>query len=116
MGVTLSKSVEKGDWVKGSPNDNGIQISIANTNPSGTTQRTTVTVSDNGSANDYTTAQLQAMIRTITVFDSATGAFAAQSTRQNTVDQTGGSNDVVAVVEFDEPIGDAVAAYGAGYT
>lgn len=116
MGVTLSNSVEKGDWVHGSPNDNGIQISLTNTNPSGTTQRTTVTVSDNGSANDYTTAELQEMIKKITVYDSASGAYKAQSTRSNVCDQSGGSNDIVAVVEFDAPIGDAVAAYGVGYT
>lgn len=116
MGIDIRPVNEKLDWVHGSPNDHGIQLSIAQTNPSGTQQKTTVTVTDAGTSG-YTTAQLQKMINRLYIFDQDDNSFLAVGVHTDSVTyDDGAATDVIALVNFDDLVADVVPARGAGYT
>lgn len=115
MGIDIRNVNEKLDWIHGSPNDDAIQVTIAQTNPSGTNQRTTVTVADAGTT-AYTTDQLVEMINRVHVFDADDNSFLGTGVHTNVVTYAGGSTNVIALVEFDDLVGAVVPAYGEGYT
>lgn len=116
MGIDIRNVNEKLDWIHGSPNDDAIEISIAQTNPSGTEQKTTVTVDDPGTTG-YTAAQLQDMINRVHVFKAADSTFLATGAHSNEVTyDPGASTDVIAIVEFDDLVGAVVPASGDGHT
>ena len=71
--LTLSNEVEMATDIKGRYNNPyAIEMTVANTNPSGTTQRSTVTISNAGTSGK-TVNQLAAMIDRITIFDVSSG-------------------------------------------
>lgn len=114
MGVTLNDSVRRDDWLLGrEQNDKAIKIQLTNTNPSGTDQKTAVTVADAGTSGK-TTVQLEALISRTILF-ATDGTYKGQADDKAVTLSSSGSTDIIAVCEFDN-LGYAVPGYRAGYT
>lgn len=122
--IQITPGVEKHSDLMGRANEDNIEVTLANTNPSGTNTKSTFTISAAGDS-AYTTAQLASVVQRIHLFDMSAGNQGLALGTYDRADFTitgstvavtadhGATKAIIGVVEFAD--GNTVPTYAAGY-